>query len=80
MTAIEQAEPNGLFSSKNTDATWILYVDEESGVLYPVYSEHKAMSWPFIMQQTQSGEWVKASGETPEFTIEIVADGGKKKS
>ncbi len=39
-TAIEQAEPNGLFSSKNTAATWVLRVNED-GSVSPVYIESK---------------------------------------
>lgn len=37
---IEQAEPNGLFTSKNTDATYVLCVDP-SGVVSPQYTEQK---------------------------------------
>lgn len=71
ITTIEQAEPMGLFSSKNTDGTWVLFVDEEEGVLYPVYSEHKCTAFPFMMQRTEKGEWKRADRRPPQFTINI---------
>jgi hypothetical protein len=43
---LEQAEPNGLFSSKNTDGTWVLCV-RENGEIAPVYSELKVQTFPF---------------------------------
>jgi len=70
-TAIEQAEPMGLFSSKNTDGTWILFVDEDKGVLYPVYTEHKCTAFPFLMERDSKGEWKRADRKPPKFTIEV---------
>lgn len=43
---VEQAEPNGLFSSKNTDGTWVLCV-RENGEVAPVYTELKVQTFPF---------------------------------
>lgn len=43
--AIEQAEPNGVFASKNTAATWVLCVGEGGGV-EPVYVESKVTVYP----------------------------------
>ena len=37
---IEQAEPNGLYTSKNTDGTYVLCVDDQ-GVVSPQYTEEK---------------------------------------
>ena len=37
---IEQAEPNGLYTSKNTDGTYVLCVDDQ-GVISPQYTEEK---------------------------------------
>lgn len=37
---IEQAEPNGLFTSKNTDGTYVLCVDDKGNVS-PQYTEEK---------------------------------------
>lgn len=44
-TTIEQPEPNGLYSSKNTDATWVLCAD--GGEVTPVYSEQKVLTFPY---------------------------------
>lgn len=46
MVTIEQPEPNGLYSSKNTDGTWVLCV-RENGEVAPVYSELKVQTFPF---------------------------------
>lgn len=43
---VEQPEPNGLYSSKNTDGTWVLCV-REAGEIAPVYSELKVQTFPF---------------------------------
>lgn len=69
--AIEQAEPMGLFSSKNTDGTWVLYVDEDKGILYPVYTEQKCTTFPFLMEQDEKGTWRRSDREPPKFTIEV---------
>ena len=42
---IEQAEPNGVFASKNTAATWVMCLGE-SGALEPVYVETKVTVYP----------------------------------
>jgi len=42
---IEQPEPNGLYSSKNTSATWVMCVGED-GQVYPVYVEPKVVVYP----------------------------------
>ncbi len=45
VTAIEQAEPNGIFASKNSTATWIRCVIDD--VEAPVYVESKVTAYPF---------------------------------
>lgn len=45
ITAIEQAEPNGIFASKNTAATWVMCLGE-AGNLEPVYVETKVTVYP----------------------------------
>ncbi|OGZ44483.1 MAG: hypothetical protein A3J55_04560 [Candidatus Ryanbacteria bacterium RIFCSPHIGHO2_02_FULL_45_17b] len=45
LTSIEQAEPNGVFASKNTSATWVFCIGE-SGSLEPVYVESKVTVYP----------------------------------
>ena len=42
---VEQPEPNGVFASKNTSATWVLCLGE-SGSLEPVYVESKVTVYP----------------------------------
>lgn len=43
---IEQAEPNGLFASKNTSATWVMCVGS-GGTIEPVYVESKVTAYPY---------------------------------
>jgi uncharacterized protein YceK len=45
LTSIEQAEPNGIFASKNTAATWVMCLCESGGI-EPVYVETKVTVYP----------------------------------
>ncbi len=45
VTSIEQAEPNGIFASKNTAATWVICLGE-AGSKEPVYVETKVTVYP----------------------------------
>lgn len=45
LASIEQAEPNGVFASKNTAATWVMCLGE-GGNLEPVYVETKVTVYP----------------------------------
>jgi hypothetical protein len=49
LTSIEQAEPNGIFASKNTSATWVMCLDEGGG-LAPVYVETKVTVYPWSVK------------------------------
>ena len=69
-TSIEQAEPNGLFSSKNTDGTWVLFVQLDGSVT-PIYTEHKVTTFPFAVKQDGQGGWIRADNKPSEFTISI---------
>ncbi|MEI7621459.1 MAG: hypothetical protein WCJ51_02910, partial [Candidatus Moraniibacteriota bacterium] len=69
--AIEQSEPNGLFSSKNTNATWVLFVDLESGNVFPMYSEHHVSCWPFVVKEDDKGEWHRADNKPIKFKLVI---------
>ena len=42
---VEQAEPNGIFASKTTSATWVMCLGE-SGNIEPVYVETKVTVYP----------------------------------
>lgn len=48
---IEQAEPNGMFSSKTTAATWVMCAVKDQGVMKmaPIYVESKVTAYPFPM-------------------------------
>lgn len=46
LASIEQAEPNGIFASKNTSATWIMCAGDE-GQIEPVYVETKVTTYPY---------------------------------
>ncbi len=43
---IDQAEPNGLFTSPNTDAT-IIFAINDDGSVAPIYTEQKVTTFPF---------------------------------
>jgi len=65
---IEQAEPNGLFSSKNTDGTWVLFVDS-NGDITPIYTEHKVTTFPFAVVKNELGEWVRADKKRASMVV-----------
>ena len=67
---IEQAEPNGLFSSKNTDGTWVLFV-EDNGDIAPVYSEHKVTTFPYAVKLQPDGSWMRADKKKASLTVKI---------
>ena len=68
-SVIEQAEPNGLFSSKNTDGTWVLFVQKDGSVT-PVYTEHKVTTFPFAVKK-ENDIWVRADNKPVDFTIDV---------
>lgn len=45
LTSVSQPEPNGVFASTNTSATWV-FCTGESGALEPVYVESKVTVYP----------------------------------
>lgn len=65
---IEQAEPNGLFSSKNTDGTWVLFVQDDG--VTPIYTEHKVTTYPFPVKKTANG-WERIEGSNTAFTVDL---------
>ena len=69
-TVVEQAEPNGLFSSKNTDGTWVLFVQMD-GSITPIYTEHKVTTFPFAVMQDDAGGWTRSDDKPSKFTVEI---------
>lgn len=63
---IEQAEPAGVFTSKNTNATWVLCV-RKNGEKAPVYSEPKVIAFPF--EVTFEGGRLVDTGGTSSIVI-----------
>ncbi len=61
LTSIEQPEPNGIFASKNTAATWVLCLGE-SGKLEPVYVETKVTVYPGPVKVDYTTNRVTRSG------------------
>ena len=45
LVTVEQPEPNGIFASKNTSATWVMCVGD-AGTIEPVYVESKVTIYP----------------------------------
>ncbi len=62
ITAIEQAEPNGIFASKNTSATWVMCVGD-AGSLEPVYIESKVTIFPWPVKVDYKTNRVRKSGK-----------------
>ena len=69
---IEQAEPNGLFSSKNTNGTWVLFLMSD-GSAAVVYTEQLVTTFPFVVNNNTDGEWIMAEGAAVTFTIDVEA-------
>ena len=61
LTTIEQAEPNGIFASKNTSATWVMCIGE-GGVIEPVYIEAKVTIYPGMVKVNYETQRVIRSG------------------
>lgn len=70
---VEQAEPNGLFASKNSIATWVRCVFDVGGktVEAPIYIESKVTAFPFPVEVSyETGRVTPMSGATPSITID----------
>lgn len=70
LATIEQAEPNGIFASKNTSATWVMCVDE-SGTISPVYVEAKVTAYPWNMDVNyETNRVTKAEGSKSSVSFQ----------
>lgn len=58
---VEQAEPNGIFASKNTAATWVMCLGE-AGNIEPVYVETKVTVYPGPVKVNYETNRVTRSG------------------
>ena len=61
LTSIEQPEPNGVFASKNTTATWVMCIGD-SGAIEPVYVESKVTTYPGPVKVDYAHNMVTRSG------------------
>lgn len=61
LASIEQAEPNGVFASKNTAATWVMCLGE-AGNIEPVYVETKVTVYPGPVKVNYATNRVTRSG------------------
>jgi hypothetical protein len=62
MATIGQAEPNGVFASTNTSATWVMCIGS-AGNLEPIYVESKVTVYPYSVKVDYSKNKVTKSGE-----------------
>jgi len=63
LTSIEMQEPNGLYSSKNTSATWVLCASK-SGSVEPVYVETKVTVYPYLVKVDYDKNRVTKAGKS----------------
>lgn len=59
---VEQPEPNGIFASKNTAATWVMCAGP-GGVIEPIYVETKVTTYPYSVSVNYETNRVKKSGK-----------------
>lgn len=62
LASIEQPEPNGIFASKNTSATWVMCAGE-TGMIEPVYVETKVTVYPYSVNVDYTNNRVKKAGK-----------------
>ncbi len=69
--AIEQPEPNGLYSSHNSIATWVRCSMQVNGrrVVAPVYIESRVTAYPFPVEINMELGTVVPLGAAPTVTI-----------
>lgn len=67
---VEQPEPSGLYSSHNTDATWVLCV-RKNGDVAPIYTEQKLTTFPFAVRYNKDTGMIEEDESSPT-TIKIV--------
>jgi len=62
LAVIEQAEPNGIFASKNTSATWVMCAGG-TGTIEPVYVETKVTVYPYSVNVDYATNRVTKAGK-----------------
>jgi hypothetical protein len=67
---VAQPEPNGLFTSPNTNATIIMVADAD-GKVTPIYSEHMVQCWAFkVVWDKEQEIFVRAEGAKSTILLE----------
>ena len=67
---VEQPEPNGVFASKNTSATWVFCLND-AGIIEPHYVESKVSVYPYSVTVNYTNNRVVKSGES---TVQLQAN------
>ena len=62
LTSIEQPEPNGIYASKNTAATWVMCAGS-AGTIEPVYVETKVTVYPYPVKVDYESNRVVKTGK-----------------
>lgn len=66
---IEQPEPNGLYTSKNSDGTILMAINED-GTLSPIYTEMKVTCFPFpVKWDREDHMWKRVTGKPPTVSL-----------
>jgi len=60
---VEQQEPNGIFASKNTTATWVMSVDADTSQILPIYVESKVTVYPYPVTVDYENSRVHKAGK-----------------
>lgn len=68
--AVEQQEPNGIYASKNTTATWVMSTDEVTGDILPLYIESKVTVYPYPVVVDYKTNRVTRAGD-PSVKIDV---------
>lgn len=67
---IAQPEPNGLYSSTNTDGTWVLCVRDD-GSVNPVYTESKVTTFPYEVVHDEGSPIVRDAKKVSSSTVTL---------
>ena len=62
-SVIEQAEPNGIYLSKNSEATWVMCINE-IGSIDPILVETKVTTYPYGVDVNYSTNRVTKDGKS----------------
>lgn len=68
---VAQSEPNGLYTSQNTNATIIMTVDGD-GKVAPVYSEPTVLCFPYpVRYDKEKGMFARVEGSKSSISLDI---------